>query len=107
MLTLAQRREKEAGRRRAAARSVRAALADEARRLGGRYLLYGSAAAERMGADSDIDLLLDFPSSVEAEAWRFAEAICCEHGLPFDIMPLAWADAALATRVRTRGVSLA
>ncbi|WP_376100065.1 nucleotidyltransferase family protein [Roseomonas sp. CCTCC AB2023176] len=48
-------------RLRAAVGELRLLPAAEAPRLGGRYLLFGSAARGEMRHDSDVDILLDFP----------------------------------------------
>lgn len=59
--------------------------------LGGRFVLFGSAARNELRYDSDIDLLLDFPDAASTqEAWRLAEDVCADLQLPRDIMPLSW-----------------
>ena len=60
--TLAERKAAAAGKA-AALDLLRPALAEAARRLGGRCLLYGSAARGALWHGSDIDLLLDFPTT--------------------------------------------
>jgi predicted nucleotidyltransferase len=105
-LTVAQRGEREAKRRTEAAEFARASLSEHARRLGGRYILYGSAARGTMGRESDLDILLDFPSVSEAEAWRAAEAVCREHDMPLDIMPMAWTEPGFVEKVLREGVVL-
>ncbi|WP_156917429.1 nucleotidyltransferase family protein [Salinarimonas rosea] len=90
IVTLPERKAREAGRRAAAVAAVSARLAAYARVHGGRYLVYGSAARGAMRHDSDLDLLVDFPAALHAEAWRFAEDACAQARLPADIRPLAW-----------------
>lgn len=68
-------------------------LAAEGRELGGRYILFGSAARGTMRPHSDVDLLLDFADwDTTTAAWTFAEENCAALDLPYDIRPLAWCD---------------
>lgn len=106
-LTISDRKRGEAERRSKAAGALRDLLAEHARRLGGRYILYGSAAKGTMTHDSDIDLLLDFPDETEAEAWRAAETECEALGMAHDIMPLRWSKGRLKATVEATGLSLA
>ena len=106
LLTVAQRGEKEARRRAEAAALACSSLSEHARRLGGRYILYGSAARGTMGWESDLDILLDFPSGSEAEAWRAAETVCRENDVPLDIMPMAWTEPRFVEKVLQEGIVL-
>ncbi|MBN8927064.1 MAG: hypothetical protein BGO51_09885 [Rhodospirillales bacterium 69-11] len=90
IVTLAERKAKEADRRRRAVADLRGVLADYARREGGRFLLFGSAARGTMRYDSDVDILVDFPDERERAAWRFAEQACWDRDLDVDIMPYGW-----------------
>ena len=90
--TLARRKADAAAAKADAVDRLRQTLAAAAQRLGGRYLLYGSAARGVLRHDSDVDLLLDFPGD-PAAAWDAAESACAALGLPCDIRPLAWCDA--------------
>lgn len=54
---------------------------------GGTFLIFGSAARSDMHFDSDVDILVDFPSGAEAAAWRFAEDACYKLGLIPDVRP--------------------
>lgn len=74
-------------------------LADFAREKGGRYILFGSLAEGRARFDSDVDLLLDFPTVSEGEAWRLAESLCAELRIELDIKPLAWCDPKFIRRI--------
>jgi len=87
IITLAERKATEAGRRRAAVETLMPALAAYARAHGGRFLLFGSAARGQMKFDSDVDLLMDFPPDTLDEAWKFAEAACWDRGLEPDLLP--------------------
>lgn len=107
VLTISERKRREAERRSTAAATLRDVLAGHARRLGGRYILYGSAASGTMSYDSDVDLLLDFPGETEADAWRAAESACAAVGLELDIMPLRWTRGRLKATVEAAGLTLA
>jgi predicted nucleotidyltransferase len=56
-------------------------------RTGGRYLLFGSAARERLKFNSDVDLLMDFPEHALSDAWTFAETACWDLNLEPDLLP--------------------
>lgn len=91
ILTIPQRQAHAAETRRRAIADVCAELAAAAPTLGGRFLLFGSAATGAIRWNSDIDLLLDFPDHPSTTAaWTAAEQACRRHDLPCDIIPLAW-----------------
>ena len=100
IVTLAERKATEAARRGRAVDGIRAALSTYARAHGGRFLLFGSAARGGMRYHSDVDILLDFPPTAQAAAWRFVESVCAEQGLDADIMPLAWCDTRFLDHIR-------
>ncbi|MGP9819793.1 nucleotidyltransferase family protein [Salinarimonas sp. NSM] len=106
VLTFPERKAREAGRRAAAVAAVSSRLAAFARANGGRYLLYGSAARGAMRHDSDLDLLVDFPAALHADAWRFAEDACARARLPADIRPLAWCSERFRAHVAADWVAL-
>lgn len=106
IVTIAERRQREADRRTAAAAEIARRLADYGAREGGRFLLYGSAARGTMTSNSDIDLLIDFPESRLDDAWRFAEQVVAEFDLSLDAMPLAWCKPAFRERVLAEARSL-
>lgn len=66
---------------------LRKDLEDYARKTGGTFLLYGSAARGDYGFNSDVDILLDFTAENESDAWEFAEAECRKLGLVPDVRP--------------------
>jgi predicted nucleotidyltransferase len=91
--TLAERKAADVAAKTAAADELLRALTSQAWEIGGRYLLYGSAARGELRPDSDVDLLLDFPDSdATATAWGFAEDECARLGLDCDIRPIAMCE---------------
>jgi predicted nucleotidyltransferase len=104
--TLAERKEARVQAMRVALDALRASLSDYGRRHGGRFLLYGSAARGDLRYDSDVDLLLDFPATGEADAWRFAEEACWALRLRPDIRAAAWCRPEFRDRVAEIAVSL-
>ncbi len=100
IVTLAERKTEEAARRSRAVDGLRGVLVAYARDHGGQFLLFGPAARGGMRYHSDVDVLLDFPPTGQAAAWRFVETICGEHGLEADIMPVAWCDARFLDHIR-------
>jgi predicted nucleotidyltransferase len=90
IVTLKERKAKEAERRRLAVAELREALAAYARAHGGRFLLFGSAARGEMRYNSDVDILVDFPGKALNEAWNFAERACWDRKLDPDITSFAW-----------------
>ncbi len=88
--TLAERKTAKVAAKAAAVDELLRTLEHQAREIGGRYLLYGSAARGELRPDSDVDLLLDFPDgNATAAAWDFAEDECARLGLDCDIRPVA------------------
>jgi predicted nucleotidyltransferase len=87
IVTLPERKAAEAARRAAAVEALVPVLTAYAKAHGGRFLLFGSAARGRMKFDSDVDLLMDFPTETLSEAWTFAEAACWDLGLEPDLLP--------------------
>ena len=90
--TLAERKAAGVAAKVAALDELRRTLGDRARGLGGRYLLYGSAARGELRWDSDVDLLLDFFGDDTEAAWEFAEDECARLGLEGDIRPIAMCE---------------
>src|SRR5271155_3861001 len=99
IVTLTERKAAEAARRRQAVAALVPVLAEYARRHGGRFLLYGSAARGQVKDHSDVDLLLDFPGETLGDAWNFAEAACWDRGLEPDLMPYGWCKPAFLDHV--------
>ncbi len=108
IVTLSERKAAAAATKAAALERLRPALAGAARRLGGRYVLYGSAARGRLRWDSDVDLLLDFPDdAATTAAWDEAERACAALDLACDARPLAWCSPAFIQHVLPGAVLLA
>lgn len=105
-VTVAERDRRETERRRTAIDDVVRRLSDHAREMGGRYVLYGSAAKGMVRADSDIDILIDFPEERLNEAWSFAEDCARSAGIELDIMPLAWCKPEFVRRIQDHARSL-
>ena len=105
--TLADRKADAVAAKAAALDLLRPVLEGHARRLGGRFLLYGSAARGELRHGSDIDLLLDFPDhSATTAAWDAAEQACAKLHLDCDIRPLAWCGARFLNYVMPCAVPL-
>jgi predicted nucleotidyltransferase len=85
---------------------LRERLAEYARIHGGHFLLYGSAARDELRYDSDVDLVLDFPTEAEDDAWTFAEDACWDLKLEPDIIAASWCKPAFLERVRKDAVIL-
>ena len=85
LVTLKERKARALEERRAAFDSLLPRLAEAATRFHGRYVLFGSAARGELRANSDIDLLADFPPECAAMAVRAAERACAELDLECDI----------------------
>jgi predicted nucleotidyltransferase len=81
IVTLSERKAREAARRATAVAKMLPDLTTYARANDGRYLLSGSAARGAMKWDSDVDILLDFPQAATSAAWTFAEQACRERDL--------------------------
>ena len=65
IVTVSERKAREAARRRAAANLVMAEIREFGHLRGGRFFVFGSAAEDRMKYDSDFDVVVDFPSAGE------------------------------------------
>lgn len=85
VVTVPQRKAREAARRRRAADTILAEMTTFGLFHGGRFLVFGSVAEGRMSFDSDLDVVVDFPAGGETEAVEFVEEACRRHGLPHDI----------------------
>ncbi len=82
------------------------ALRSYARARGGRFIVFGSAAEDRLRFDSDIDILVDFPETSTSEARRFAEGECRRLGLTPDVRPALYCKPEFVARVLKDGLVL-
>lgn len=90
IVTITERWDAATAIRRAAIAAVCAELAGEGRALGGSYLVFGSAARDEVDYDSDLDVLLDFPSEETRRlALAAAERACARHDVSCDAIALA------------------
>lgn len=106
-VTLAERK---AERERATAEAVRSLeeiLAEFAGEHGGRYILFGSAAAGPMGHHSDVDLIVDFPPEHRSAAILFAEEEIWKRRLLPDVRAVDYCSDALLRRALEQGRILA
>jgi predicted nucleotidyltransferase len=106
IVTVPERKAREAARRRAAAREIIAEAREFATIRGGRFHVFGSAAADRIRFDSDFDVLVDFPVATETEAVTFVEDACRRRDLPSDIHLISTASARFLDRIRDHMVTL-
>jgi predicted nucleotidyltransferase len=104
--TLAQRKAAEAARRRRSAETIVDALRLYACRENGTFVVFGSYVTGTMRFDSDLDVLIDFPSERAAAAWSFVEDVCAEHHVPPDIHDARTSRSAFMQRVRAKGLAL-
>lgn len=106
IVTVAERKAREAARRRAAASLVMAELRTFAVERGGRFLIFGSAAEDKMEFDSDLDVVIDFPTELEADAFDFVEDACRRQNLPADVRLKSRASDRFLDRIRSRMIQL-
>lgn len=106
VVTVAERRERAAARRRAAIGAVVAELRDYAAREGGRYLLFGSAAKGMVNEHSDLDVIIDFPATRRQDAFMFVEDACFRHGVPCDVQDMPSTKSPFLRRIRDHAVVL-
>lgn len=105
--TLAERRAAEVAAKVAAVDELRRTLGERAREIGGRYVLYGSAARGELRWNSDVDLLLDFPDGdATTAAWDFAEDECARLGLDCDIRSIVMCEQRFLDHVLPEAKSL-
>lgn len=100
IVTVAERKSRETARRRAAADLVISEMRAFGTERDGRFLIFGSAAENRMKFDSDLDVVVDFPADREADALEFVEKICRKEGLPSDVHLKSEASSGFLERIR-------
>jgi len=102
VVTIAERKAREAARRRAAVADVILDLRRYGAEHGGRFLVFGSAAEGRIGADSDLDVVVDFPAGAEMLAVEHVEEICKKCRIPVDVLAKSATKAAFLDRISPR-----
>jgi predicted nucleotidyltransferase len=106
--TLTERKTREARRRAEAARAIverlRAYVQSPGR--GGRFIVFGSAAAGTIRHGSDFDVIVDFPPAGEAEVWRTVENACAEWNLPADILSTSTTAERFVKKIMARPVEV-
>jgi predicted nucleotidyltransferase len=106
IVTVPERKAREAARRRAAARDVMSEAREFATIRGGRFYVFGSVAEDRIKYDSDFDVVVDFPAASEAEAAEFVEEACRRRDLPPDVHLKSRARERFLDRIRDHMVAL-
>jgi predicted nucleotidyltransferase len=108
IVTLTERKAREARRRAQAVRAImerlRAYVQGPGR--GGRFIVFGSAAAGTIRHGSDFDVIIDFPPAGEAEAWRTVEDACAEWNLPADILSTATTAERFVKKIMARPIEV-
>jgi predicted nucleotidyltransferase len=105
VVTVSQRKARETARRRAAADLIMAECRAFAASYGGRFLVFGSVAEDRMKFDSDFDVVVDFPEH-EKEAVNFVEEACHRLNLPCDVIPKSTSSDRFLDRINNHAVPL-
>jgi predicted nucleotidyltransferase len=108
VVTLSQRKKREAQRRGDAARAVMDRLRAYITTSGnvGRFIVFGSAVTKSMRHDSDFDVMIDFPPDRESAAWRVVEDACREADLPADILSTATTTSRFVEKILARAVEV-
>jgi predicted nucleotidyltransferase len=108
IVTLPERKRREAARRADAARAVMERLRRFVDASGhrGRFIIFGSAAQHAMRHDSDFDVVIDFPEEEEKAAWRIVEDACEEADLPADILSTSTTAQEFVARIMKRSVEV-
>ena len=107
IVTIPERKAREAARRRAAACDVMAEARQFALLHSGRFHVFGSVAQDRVKYDSDFDVVVDFSSAAaETEAAEFIEESCRRRDLPSDVHLKSSATDRFLDRIRGHMVTL-
>lgn len=106
IVTVSERKAREAAHRRSAAREVMALVMEFAVTYRGRRYVFGSVAEDRMKYDSDFDVVVDFPPDMETEAAEFVENANQRLDLPCDVNLKSRATDKFLDRIRDQMVIL-
>lgn len=101
--TLAERKAREAARRKSAANRAVDEMRLYAADHGGRFVVFGSWLRDAFRYDSDLDVLIDFPAETATAAWLFLEDLGARLDLPIDLHDAATSKQAFVERVRATG----
>lgn len=85
IVAIAERKSTKLAALNAAVAAVREALSAYGRERSGRFIVFGSLARGEARFNSDLDLMIDFPSDGERAALAFAEEVCIRHGISPDL----------------------
>ncbi|MXX91133.1 MAG: hypothetical protein F4213_16605 [Boseongicola sp. SB0677_bin_26] len=107
IVTVAERKAREAARRAEAAGRVMERLRGYAASHGGRFVVFGSAARGEMRYSSDIDIWADFSREREFDAVHFSEEACAKEDLPCDVLFCGTPSAAFMDMIKDDTVELA
>ena len=99
VITLEERKRARVEEIRAGFARLRDALAGYGRAHGGKFWIYGSAAAGRVHFESDIDILVDFPEAKTSAALTFVEETSLRYKLKADAQPKSWCMPAFLERI--------
>lgn len=104
IVTISERKSREAARRAEAARAVIERLRGFVRETGnrGRFIVFGSVANAGIRYSSDLDVLIDFPADLELSAWRAVEDACGKANIPADIKSVATSTAEFVEKILAR-----
>jgi predicted nucleotidyltransferase len=106
VVTVSERKARQAALRRAAADRVMDELKAHAAAHGGRFLVFGSVATGKLKFDSDFDVVVDFPDGMETPAISFAEDACAANSIPCDVHAKTTSSEAFLARIAPQAVIL-
>lgn len=104
MITVGERKARRLNDLRLAVSAIQEDLRDYARSHGGRFVIFGSFARGEARFDSDLDIMVDFPTIAERAAWFYAERSCIDRGVKPDIHLATESGDDLMARVSRDGI---
>lgn len=72
----------------------------------GRFIIFGSAAADSIRHISDLDVIVDFPPDREAAAWTAVEDACADWNVPADVKSIHTTSRAFLEKIMSRPVKV-
>lgn len=108
IVTVSERKDREAARKAAAVRGVLERLRVHVAETGngGRFIVFGSAAAGAMRHGSDFDVVVDFPPELEVQAWTAVEDACEDADIPADIRSVSTTEPSFIEKIMARTVEV-